>query len=1168
MPDDSAVLAELAEEFTAQVRAGKLPGVEDYATRAPRLAERIRQLFPTLMLLEGMAGATTPLAPTVLAPGTTFGPYRIEREIGRGGMGVVYEAVHLAMQRRVALKVLLAAGMEGGALERFLREAQTSAGLHHTNIVPVFDLGQIDGTPYYAMQLIEGRGLDRVLREWLAPPAAAPAVNTDAPTLAPGTLAAGEAMPMAPNRVRPLAERREFLNHIVEWGIQAADGLAYAHQRGVIHRDIKPSNILLDDQGIVWITDFGLARRQQDVALTQSGAMLGTPRYMSPEQAQAAKKPIDHRTDIYSLSATLYELATGRPAFDGPTPLEVVLAILDRNPVAPRRLEPAIPRDLETIIVKAMAKQADDRYQTAAELADDLRRFQRTEPIRARRIGPVGRTVRWARRNPVVAALLAAVFFSLLIGVGVASFFAKRASDRAGLLVIERDKVAAAGEASQDTLARSRFEQAAAVLASTTPGRRHKALDLLRDAERLRSRDRFGPPSPAALPRSAELRTLALQAILTPDAHVERTIPSVGEGCVSGDGRWAVTKRFNRDLSKADTFMTDLNGDDRTLAFPAETVTWAVNGDGTVVAGGGVDAITVWHLSEPTPRHRLTLPRGEPEPGADKKTSEPPFASELRLSPDGTHLAAVIEGTTTPTQLWLWDLQTNQPPERVAELVGVKVLFDPDEWFVAFSPDNRFLVYSNGGKTVTLRPLAPGVPPRTLTLPFGSKRGLAAVGPANRLAVRLHPDPKDDKAVILVWDYERNAEVARFPDGQPDFATALAFHPSGQSLAVGDRDGTVRLVELPSGKTAATLLRAHRSAISQLAWQADGARLVSAGAGDGGFHAVKAWAMDLNVAERSHAVGGTRMVFAFSPDHRWLAAATRDGKVRVWDRAAGRLAREWATPATSPGFDDVPRVALRFTPDGRHLIHFDMNDVRSWNVETGEARPATNHKSGFTALTLAAVGDGDLLGYQYRHNAIWDVRTRQKVRADPSAGDQWIGCFSADGRFVATVSHVSPATRLTVWERETGNILTEAELSGLTQPGDLLPSHLSRDGRRFVGWTLKMRDDGVRHRFLIWDATTGQRWIDVDDPDFQEAQAVSHDDRLLALALRDGWVAVWDLDANEELFRWHARKADVTQVEFSPDGRFLACADGDMPDLAMLDLADVRRRLAEIGLGW
>jgi serine/threonine protein kinase len=362
MPDDSVVLGRLAEEYSTRVRRGELPDLEEYAARHPDLAGRIRALFPTLLLLEGMAagagptgGPPPPAGPGELPPGAVFGAYRVEREIGRGGMGVVYEAVHLALDRRVALKVLPVRGPgQARHLERFLREARTAAGLHHTNIVPVFDVGQVGGVPYYAMQYIAGRSLENA-----APPATGP---YDPDQTAPPEEPAPEAAPAPPGHFRRVAEI----------GIQAAEGLAYAHQRGVIHRDIKPSNLLLDDRGVVWITDFGLARGRDDVALTHSGVLLGTPRYMSPEQAEAARRPVDHRTDIYSLGATLYELLTRRPAFTGRTPEEVVGQILGRDPVPPRRLDPAVPRDLETIVLKAMAKRPADRYQTAGDLADDL----------------------------------------------------------------------------------------------------------------------------------------------------------------------------------------------------------------------------------------------------------------------------------------------------------------------------------------------------------------------------------------------------------------------------------------------------------------------------------------------------------------------------------------------------------------------------------------------------------------------------------------------------------------------------------------------------------------------------------------------------------------------------------------------------------------------------
>ncbi|MDD1721843.1 MAG: serine/threonine protein kinase, partial [Euryarchaeota archaeon] len=221
--------------------------------------------------------------------------------------------------------------------------------------------------------------------------------------------------PSARIRAGVPAGKEEYFRWVAGIGIQAAEGLAYAHERKVIHRDIKPSNLLLDNQGVLCVADFGLARKADDPAMTQSGAMLGTPRYMSPEQAESARRPVDQRSDIYSLGATLYELLTLRPVFEGKTPQDVLSQILTREPAAPRGLNPEIPADLATIVMKAMAKRPEDRYQSARELADDLDRWQKMEPINARPIGPVGRTIRWCRRNPRIPAMFATAAYILWI---------------------------------------------------------------------------------------------------------------------------------------------------------------------------------------------------------------------------------------------------------------------------------------------------------------------------------------------------------------------------------------------------------------------------------------------------------------------------------------------------------------------------------------------------------------------------------------------------------------------------------------------------------------------------------------------------------------------------------------------------------------------------------
>ena len=481
--DDQHPVEVLAEEFLARKRRGENPSIQEYAEKYPDWADDIAEIFPAMELMEDFKPASEDMADGS-AEGRPAIPeleqvadYRILKEIGRGGMGVVYEAEQQSLGRRVALKVLprQTAG-DGKALARFQREARAAAKMHHTNIVPVFEVGQDSEHVFYAMQLIQGQGLDFVIGDLKQlrsdslggipaeqSAADAPAVRNLAASLvtgefqaqrlladsSPGHALSGQgAGKSAPNEVDPAlmrtvvtgsastatavlpgqselstaeSDRRAYFRSIAEIGLQTARALSYAHARGIIHRDIKPSNLLLDTTGVVWITDFGLAKTS-DTALTHTGDILGTIRYMSPERF---KGQCDVRADIYSLGLTLYELLLLKPAFECPDRLKLIDMIGKTEPSSLRAADPRIPRDLETIVLKAADKDPKRRYQSADEMVDDLQHFVNDEPIRARRASSAERLARWARRNPWLATAMSVATLAL-VAVTIVSGYAAR----------------------------------------------------------------------------------------------------------------------------------------------------------------------------------------------------------------------------------------------------------------------------------------------------------------------------------------------------------------------------------------------------------------------------------------------------------------------------------------------------------------------------------------------------------------------------------------------------------------------------------------------------------------------------------------------------------------------------------------------------------------------
>jgi serine/threonine protein kinase len=409
-------LAMALEEYASMLQDGEEPGRAAFLERYSSIADSLGACLDGLGMIQDVAGEFVPdtgTQGTLRVAGTsTLGEFRLIREIGRGGMGIVYEAEQLTLGRRVALKVLpTAASLDPRQRQRFQVEAQAAALLHHEHIVPVFAFGLDHGAHYFAMQLIEGQSLTDVIRKLradLKDPGQVAPVPSDGERLAGShTDAAG-----AQRSSGHSSSVRERMRDTACLALQAADALEHAHELGVIHRDIKPSNLLLDHRGKLWVADFGLARLPHDQhELTRTGDLVGTLRYMSPEQVRAERGEVTAATDIYSLGATLYELLTLQPAFAAGERHELLSSILHDDPAPPRRLNPAIPRDLETIVLKAMEKEVSARYATARELADDLRRFLDDQPVRARRPGLLDRSVKWARRHrtAVVAATSALI---------------------------------------------------------------------------------------------------------------------------------------------------------------------------------------------------------------------------------------------------------------------------------------------------------------------------------------------------------------------------------------------------------------------------------------------------------------------------------------------------------------------------------------------------------------------------------------------------------------------------------------------------------------------------------------------------------------------------------------------------------------------------------------
>jgi len=1126
---------EVAESFLERYQAGEHPSVSEYVMRYHELAEQIRELLPALVAVEKAApklGEPSPAAPPVPE---RLGEYRILREIGRGGMGVVYQAVQEALDRHVALKVLAFARLlDPTHPERFRREAQAAAQLHHPNIVQVFGVGEQDGLHYYAMQYIEGQGLDQVCRQVSHLRGSKTAVVTPRPPrsefasrLAQSLISGQFALPDFPTpedlnsaSARPTAEAApeqrtptgesstEYYRSVARIGVQAAEALAYAHQFGILHRDIKPSNLLLDAQGTVWITDFGLAKMEGGSELTRTGDVVGTLHYMAPERFEGVSDP---RGDVYGLGMTLYELLALRPAFVDPDPRRVRMRAGLEEPAGLRQRDPKVPRDLETIVLKAIAREPERRYQTAGELADDLRRFLADRPIRARRISRVERVLRWCRRNPVVAGLSAALAVLLVVlGVGFVV---------TSLVRQERDK---AQRAEQKAKIFSHLWQATALRRSGAGGQRFKCLDEISQALQL---------NPSKELRH-QLRIEAIGALALPDLYLAKHkqwegFPP-GSVAVDFDDRLEIYARTDQ---QGNCSIRQVAGDQEIVLLPGwgKPTTPVLSRDGRFVAVVGRDSrCQVWKVDNSQPEE-LFKGSGDSVFGVDFRADSHWFALGQQ---DGT--ISVFE-LATGRQLYRLN------PSKIGRQGGVAL--HPTEPMIA--------VFSYFDGCVQLRDLRTG---EVQAVVDNEKGFVHAAWSPDGQTLALGAGDSDG-----IFFYETKLKLVRVLTSR-NSGVRVAFNHSGDRLVSTGWGGSVQLWDVVTGQLLFTVPGATR--VDCLRFSRDDQWLAGAVSGSQlGIWKVGAGRDYRTLMRNNFAEGVLYLSAAVSEKQQQLLAVAMNDGVGFWNLDTGAELPFLSRPGV------VHQVA--FEPSGTLLTMEKVSGVNRWVIPADFARPdgpcpgppeKLPFPPGGCALAqsrdgrVLAMGVRNLFGYE-KWVGTWVLHADQPDRlVRLEAQDAGHIAVSPDGRWVATAKHRDDTLR--IWEASSGRLVRE-----LKQGGGIAFAEFSRNGK----WLATGLDSN-----RVW-AVDVELWT--EGPRLRPGDALypvfSPDSKIIAHDTYTGTVRLVDAASGNEILQLPDPNLDVANLSFTPDGtRLITLTNGNVRGIHIWDLRSIRKELAMTGLDW